>query len=233
TATFQVKNVLSPSEIAAAVAKLDLTEGKLALIVAAPVSIASRALGALRTEVAASSCPAPDDRNAFVWITDFPLVEFNLESDRWESLHHPFTSPVPEDLDRLETDPGSVRARAYDLVMNGIELGGGSIRIHDPEVQKRVFSRLGIDREEAQARFGFLLEALEYGAPPHGGLALGLDRIVMQMAGADSIRDVIAFPKTTSASCLMTQAPAEVEASQLIELGIRVVLDSKPVEDES
>jgi aspartyl-tRNA synthetase len=135
-------------------------------------------------------------------------------------MHHPFTSPHPDDLERLESDPGSVRARAYDLVLNGTELGGGSIRIHDSGIQSRVFERLGIGAEEAARRFGFLLDALKYGAPPHGGLALGLDRIVMLLAGAQSLREVIAFPKTASATDLMTDAPSSVDEAQLAELGI-------------
>jgi aspartyl-tRNA synthetase len=137
-------------------------------------------------------------------------------------MHHPFTSPDPRDLDRLESDPGSVRARAYDVVLNGTELGGGSIRIHDPRVQSRVFRLLGIGEEEARRRFGFLLDALRFGAPPHGGLALGLDRLVMMMAGAGSLRDVIAFPKTASATDLMTDAPSAVDEAQLAELGIAI-----------
>ena len=137
-------------------------------------------------------------------------------------MHHPFTSPRPLDLERLESDPGTVMALAYDVVLNGTELGGGSIRIHDREVQERVFRVLGIGEEEARARFGFLLDALRFGAPPHGGLALGLDRMVMLMAGANSLRDVIAFPKTASATCLMTEAPSTVDARQLDELGIAV-----------
>ena len=136
-------------------------------------------------------------------------------------MHHPFTAPAENDAGLLEDDPGAARARAYDVIMDGVELGGGSIRIHDPEVQRRMFAALGIDGAEAEARFGFFLEAFRYGVPPHGGIALGLDRMVMLMAGRDSIRDVIAFPKTTSATCLMTRAPSAVDARQLAELGLK------------
>jgi len=153
-------------------------------------------------------------------VTEFPLVEWDAAEERWNSCNHPFTAPLTEDLGRLDTSPGSVRARAYDVVLNGVELGGGSIRIHDSDLQRRVFHLLGMSDEEARSRFGFLLDALRYGAPPHGGIALGLDRLVMLMAGATSLRDVIAFPKTTSATCLMTNAPSSVDRRQLAELGI-------------
>ncbi len=218
---FQVKEVLSPGELAGAAADLELGPGDLALLVAAPERTAAAALGALRLALARARGLVPDGEHAFCWVTEFPLVEWSQEDERWQANHHPFTAPDPRDLERMEETPGAVRSRAYDVVLDGTELGGGSIRIHDPELQRRAFRLLGIGEEEAQRRFGFFLEALAYGTPPHGGIALGLDRIVMLMAGAASIRDVIAFPKTTSATDLMTDAPSPVEAQQLRELGLR------------
>jgi aspartyl-tRNA synthetase len=161
-----------------------------------------------------------DAKFAFCWITDFPLVEWDEGEKRWFAMHHPFTSPREEDLRLLESDPGRVRARAYDVVLNGIELGGGSIRIHRADVQTRMFRLLGIGEEEARSKFGFLLDAFRFGAPPHGGIALGLDRMCMLAAGAPSIRDVIAFPKTASGACLMTESPSPVSPAQLAELGL-------------
>jgi len=218
---FQVKNVVSVDQLETVASRLEMQDGDLALLVAATEPVAAAALGALRLE-AARYCDLIDpDRHAFLWVTEFPLVEWDEETGRYYACNHPFTTPDPRDLDRLDSDPGSVRARAYDVVMDGMELGGGSIRIHDRELQERAFEVLGISREEGRERFGFLLDALRYGAPPHGGLALGLDRIVMLMAGASSIRDVIAFPKTASATCLMTDAPSSVDEAQLAELGLR------------
>ena len=217
---FQVKTALTSDELDAAAERLALEEGSLALIVAAPEPVASAALGALRLAAAETYELIPEDRHEFLWVVDFPLVEWSEEDGRWTGTHHPFTSPHPADLGRLESDPGTVRSRSYDVVLNGNELGGGSIRIHEAAMQQRVFDVLGIGEEEATARFGFFLDALRYGAPPHGGIALGLDRIIMLMAGAESLREVIAFPKTTSSLCMMTEAPAPVDARQLDELGL-------------
>lgn len=157
----------------------------------------------------------------FAWVTEFPLLEWDETEKRYVAMHHPFTSPMEEDLGKMESDPGSMRARAYDLVLNGSEIGGGSIRIHNQDVQEKMFGLLGINKEEAQAKFGFLLEALQYGAPPHGGIAFGLDRIATILCGAASIRDVIAFPKTQKATCLMTQAPSAIDPKQLKELKLK------------
>jgi aspartyl-tRNA synthetase len=217
---FQVKNVLTEGEMARTAERLELEEGDAALLVAAPVATAAAALGDLRLSIGRAQNLLDETRHDFLWVTRFPLFEWDEEAGRWFSCHHPFTSPVPEDVGSLLDDPANVRARAYDVVLNGVELGGGSIRIHDSALQQRVFQVLGMEEEEAKERFGFLLEGLRYGAPPHGGIALGLDRMVMIMAGAQSLRDVIAFPKTTSATCLMTNAPSPVEERYLEELGI-------------
>ena len=195
-------------------------DGDLLLVVGGAQSVVLSALGALRCHLAAERGLVVPGQHAFLWVTDFPLLEWSEEDHRWYAMHHPFTSPRTEDMARLVTDPGEVRARAYDVVMDGVELGGGSIRIHQPDLQRKMFAALGISDDEAHERFGFLLEAFRYGAPPHGGIALGLDRMLMLMAGCDSIRDVIAFPKTTSGSCLLTRAPSSVDEDQLNDLGV-------------
>jgi aspartyl-tRNA synthetase len=216
--TFQVKDALTEGELGELAGALGLEEGGLALLAAGPERSTAAALGAVRVEAARACGLVPAGRHAFLWVTEFPLVEW--DGTRWQAVNHPFTSPDPRDLERWESAPGTMRARAYDVVLDGFELGGGSIRIHDAALQQRAFDLLGIAPAEARERFGFLLDALRFGAPPHGGIALGLDRIVMLMAGAASLRDVIAFPKTTSASCLMTDAPGPVDARQLAELGL-------------
>ena len=183
------------------------------------------ALGHLRLEIAQKLNLLDENKANFLWVTEFPLFEYDEEEKRWVAKHHPFTSPMDEDIPLLDTDPGKVRAKAYDIVLNGVELGGGSIRIHDQELQKKMFSIIGLSEQEAQMRFGFLLEAFRYGTPPHGGLAFGLDRMVMLMAKCDSIRDVIAFPKVQNSSCLMTGAPDFVDEKQLKELHIQSVIN--------
>lgn len=194
--------------------------GDLLLLVSDRDETALHALGMLRLHLARRLGLVPEDEPAFVWVTEFPLLEYDEEEGRLAAVHHPFTSPVEEDLPRLAEEPGSVRARAYDLVLNGSEIGGGSVRIHTRELQDQLFRILGISTEEAEAKFGFFLEALRYGAPPHAGMALGFDRLVAVMTGAESIREVIAFPKTQRATCPLTGAPSRVDERQLRELGI-------------
>jgi aspartyl-tRNA synthetase len=181
------------------------------------------AMGILRLEMGRELKLVDEGVYRFLWVTDFPLFEFDRNENRWVSLHHPFTAPADEDLARLESEPGRVRAKAYDLVLNGSEVAGGSIRIHDSGLQARIFRLLSLSDEEARERFGFFLEALQYGTPPHGGIAVGLDRVVAIVAGESSIRDVIAFPKTASATDLMTGSPSPVRDDQLRELGLLVV----------
>jgi aspartyl-tRNA synthetase len=185
-------------------------------------SVVHRVLGELRCKLARDRGMIDPDDLKWVWVVDFPLVEWNEDEKRWDALHHPFTAPKPEDMDMMESDPGAVRSRAYDIVCNGMELAGGSVRIHNPAVQQKVFALLGIDEESARAKFSFLLDALSYGAPPHGGLAFGLDRVVMLLTGAPSIRDVIAFPKTQRGFCPLTNAPAPVDDMQLRDLNVRI-----------
>lgn len=196
-------------------------EGDLALVFIVSKKTGSDIVGRVRTFLAQKYNLIPENKWNFLWVVDFPFFVYNDEEQRYEAEHHPFTMPKPEDLNKLETDKNSVRAIAYDLVLNGNELGGGSIRIHNPEIQKRVFKAIGLKEEESEARFGFLLKALRLGAPPHGGIAFGLDRLVMLMSRTSSLRDVIAFPKTTSGICPLTDAPSKVDDKQLKELGIQ------------
>jgi aspartyl-tRNA synthetase len=213
----------SADQIGAVNAKLGATDGDLLLFVADRAAVAAQALGALRLELADRFGLIDGARHDVLWVVQFPMFEYDEEAGRWSAMHHPFTAPAPaEGSSELDfSQPGTLRSRAYDLVVDGAELGGGSIRTHTPEIQQRVFEAIGLTDEEAQARFGFLLDALRYGAPPHGGIALGIDRIVAMIAGRESIRDVIAFPKTASGSDPLTGAPAPVDARTLRELGLR------------
>lgn len=203
--------------------KVGAQTGDLVLIISGLWQKALTILGSLRLEMASRLNLIPENKWNLLWVTDFPLLEYSEEEKRYVAVHHPFTSPRPEDLPLLETEPGKARARAYDLVLNGTEIAGGSIRIHDSALQSKMFRLLGIGEEEARMKFGFMLDAFKYGAPPHGGIAFGFDRIVMLMTGSKSIRDVIAFPKTTSAMSLMDDAPSPVDMKQLEELHIRIV----------
>ncbi|WP_199425664.1 aspartate--tRNA ligase [Thermaerobacillus caldiproteolyticus] len=204
---------------------LEAETGDLLLFVADKKTVVASALGALRLKLGKDLKLIDETKFNFLWVTDWPLLEYDEEEGRYYAAHHPFTMPVREDLSRLETEPDKVRAQAYDLVLNGYELGGGSLRIFERDVQEKMFKVLGFTEEEAREQFGFLLEAFEYGTPPHGGIALGLDRLVMLLAGRSNLRDTIAFPKTASASCLLTEAPSPVSDKQLEELHLAVVLE--------
>ncbi len=218
---------MKEEEMAALIAAMDGKAGDLLLFAADKDKVVFDVLGNLRLELARQLDLLKKDDFKFLWVTEFPLLEYSEEEDRYVAMHHPFTMPMEEDLQYLDSDPGRVRAKAYDIVLNGVEMGGGSVRIHQADIQSRMFEVLGFTPERAQEQFGFLLKAFKYGVPPHAGLAYGLDRMVMLMVGADSIRDVIAFPKVKDASCLMTEAPAPVDGKQLEELGIQVAEEEK------
>ena len=213
--------------------RFDAKDGDLLLFVADNEATVNKALAPLRCRLGKELKLYDENAFEFVWIVDFPLFGWNEDEKRYDSLHHPFTAPVEEDLGKLETDPGNICSQAYDIVVNGSEIGGGSIRIHEPQVQQKVFDLLKISKSQAQQRFGFFLRALEYGAPPHGGIALGLDRLIMLLTGTDNIRDVIAFPKTQRGQCLLTNAPSEVDQKQLDELNLRTQRHSHVIEQKS
>ena len=218
---------MKEEEMSALIAAMDGQNGDLLLFAADKNKVVWDVLGALRLHLAEQMDLLDKSEYKFLWVTEFPLLEWSEEENRYTAMHHPFTMPMEEDLEFLETDPGRVRAKAYDIVLNGTEIGGGSVRIHQNDVQERMFEALGFTKEQAYSQFGFLLNAFKYGVPPHAGLAYGLDRLVMLMAKMDSIRDVIAFPKMKDASCLMSEAPNVVDEKQLQELGIAVALSEE------
>lgn len=213
---------MTEEELSALVKAMDGKPGDLLLFAADKDKVVFDVLGNLRLELARQLDLLKKDDFKFLWVTEFPLLEYSEEQGRFVAMHHPFTMPMEEDLELIDANPGAVRAKAYDIVLNGTEMGGGSIRIHQSDIQSKMFEVLGFTEEQAKDQFGFLLDAFKYGVPPHAGLAYGLDRMVMLMVGADSIRDVIAFPKVKDASCLMTEAPSPVDVKQLQELGIEV-----------
>ncbi|WML59620.1 aspartate--tRNA ligase [Neobacillus sp. PS2-9] len=215
-----IAKFFTEEDVQALTASLEAAEGDLLLFVADKKSVVADSLGALRSKLGKELNLIDQSVFNFLWVTDWPLLEYDEEEGRYYAAHHPFTMPFREDLELLDSDPGKVRAQAYDLVLNGYELGGGSLRIFERDIQEKMFSILGFTPEEAKEQFGFLLNAFEYGTPPHGGIALGLDRLVMLLAGSTNLRDTIAFPKTASASCLLTNAPGEVSEAQLKELNL-------------
>ncbi|MBQ2887915.1 MAG: aspartate--tRNA ligase [Firmicutes bacterium] len=222
-----ITKFFTPEQLEALCQRMGAEAGDLLLFVADKPAVVADALGHLRCEIAKREGLIDENEFSFCWVIEFPLLEWSEDEKRYTAMHHPFTCPMLEDVQYLDEDPGRVRARAYDMVLNGIELGGGSIRIHSMELQEKMLECLGFTKESAHESFGFLLDAFEYGVPPHGGMAYGLDRMIMLMTGAESIRDVIAFPKTQSAACMLTQAPGEVTDKQLRELSVRVSMQAK------
>ena len=221
---------VTEEQMKALVEAMDGQAGDLLLFAADKDKLVWNVLGALRLELAEQMDLIDKNEYRFVWITEFPLLEWSEEENRFTAMHHPFTMPMDEDIPLLDTDPGAVRAKAYDIVLNGSEIGGGSVRIHQNDIQEKMIEMLGFTKEQANSQFGFLLEAFKYGVPPHAGLAYGLDRLVMEMAKIDNIRDVIAFPKVKDASCLMTEAPSPVDPAQLEELGLEIERESSSEE---
>jgi aspartyl-tRNA synthetase len=217
-----ITKFFSDEEKEAMAQRLDMAPGDLVFFVADQPKVANEALGHLRNHLGQKLGLIDESRFRFLWVTHFPLMEYDETEKRYQALHHPFTAPLEEDYDKLSSDPMSARSRAYDLVLNGFEIGGGSIRIHQKEIQEKVFEALGLKPESYAEKFGFLIDALESGAPPHGGIAFGFDRLVMLMGGQPSIRDVIAFPKTQRAACLLTNAPSDAGKAQLEELSLRL-----------
>ena len=232
TAKSSFGKFMTEEEMAALIQAMGGENGDLLLFAADKNPVVWAVLGALRLELARQMELLDKNEYKFLWITEFPLLEWSEEENRYTAMHHPFTMPMEEDLQYLETEPGRVRAKAYDIVLNGTEIGGGSVRIHQNDIQERMFEALGFTKEQAYSQFGFLLNAFKYGVPPHAGLAYGLDRLVMLMAQMDSIRDVIAFPKVKDASCIMSEAPNIVDEKQLEELGIAVIASPENKEDE-
>lgn len=222
---------MTEEQMAALISAMDGKPGDLLLFAADKNKVVWDVLGNLRLEIARQLDLLKKDDYKFLWVTEFPLLEYSEEQGRFVAMHHPFTMPMDEDWHLIDSDPGAVRAKAYDIVLNGTEIGGGSVRIHQSDIQSKMFEVLGFTPEKAQEQFGFLLEAFKYGVPPHAGLAYGLDRVVMLMGGCDSIREVIAFPKVKDASCLMTEAPTPVDPKQLEELGIEVCEETETTEE--
>ena len=218
---------MTEEEMDALIKAMGAETGDLLLFAADKNKVVWDSLGALRVELAKQLELLDKNEFRFVWITEFPLLEWSEEQNRYVAMHHPFTMPMEEDLPLIDSDPGKVRAKAYDIVLNGNEIGGGSVRIFQDDIQEKMFEVLGFTKEQAYSQFGFLLDAFKYGVPPHAGLAYGLDRLVMLMAKQDSIRDVIAFPKVKDASCLMTEAPSVVDVKQLNELGLETTAETE------
>ncbi|OPZ97213.1 MAG: Aspartate--tRNA ligase [Planctomycetes bacterium ADurb.Bin412] len=217
-----IAKFFTPEQRQAIIGRFGAKLNDLIMLVAADEGTANKALAPLRCRLGAELGLTRENQYHFLWVIDFPLMEFNKDENRWDSLHHPFTAPLPEDIPLLDQDPHQVRSQAYDIVLNGNEVAGGSVRIHQPELQAKIFDLLGISREQAEERFGFFLKALQYGTPPHGGIAWGLDRLIMLLTGTDNIRDVIAFPKTQKGQCLLCEAPAGVDAKQLEDVYLEI-----------